>query len=506
MRGLQLGGGTDVEDLRAFALEEAAIADQPSIIETLYESFSEVDGLLAAFYAACQHGSRAALECLIRNRHGTDLSNEQYSEAFKGAVMNGQKEVVRYLLDQCPEKCVPGNLDELFVKSACKGYLEIVKYLDLEARKHMSYHTVRGKALSEACARGHWDVAEFLIHAGADVNAVVEMVRSGREDEWPKTALQASLKGILESGRSGLPGIGPLERSRTDRENAVIKQEAVIDLLLANGADVNLVAGWKRTPLHSAVLYCTEAMVRAMIDAGADIHANSSEEGTPLQRAASRESGSMPIVCALLEAGAEIMVEESVIGPSSPVLNTALSFFAVPPSKSHRQVAERFTQSLSVEEVLTSGPGAVIRLILQSKPQLHAKDTRFSHLLQMAAAAGDVDYVQLLVEKGADVNRPGHYYGSALSAAARFGHLSCVQLLIQAGAHVNIVKGRHGTPLQAGIIASHLEIVRTLVGHGADVSLSEPPHGTPMYTAERCGNPDIVKLLVDAGAETSYAD
>ncbi|RMJ22395.1 ankyrin repeat protein [Aspergillus sp. HF37] len=319
MHGLLLVKSTEALNLRAFALEVAAIADKPCIIETLYENFSEVDGVLPAFHAACQHDSRAALECLIRNHHGNDLSNEHYCDAFKGAVMNSQKEVVQYLLDQCPGKCIPGNLDELFVKSAHNGYLEVVKHPDPEVRNHESYHTVRGKALSEACARGHREVAEFLIHASADVNAVVKRVGSGDEHRWPRMALQEEAAGA-----------------------------------------------WK--------------------------------------------------------------------------------------------------------------------------------------------VSGKTDYVQFLVEKGVDVNRPGHYYGSALSTAARFGHLSCAQLLIEAGADANIVKGRHGTPLQAGIIASHLEIVRTFVRHGIDGNLSEPPHGPPMYTAEGYGNPAIVKLLVGAGAETSYGN
>jgi ankyrin repeat protein len=547
MRGLKLGKDTDIKKVRATALKEAAIADKPKIIESLYDSISEVDDddFLPAFHAACKNGSGAVLRCLVTNSCGKGLSNEHYCESFKAAVMNGQKEVVRYLLDQCPEKCIPGNRDELFVKYACKGYLEIVKHLDPEARNHVSYHSVRDQALSEACAGGHEDVVEFLIHAGAGVNALVQRTSSlsigdddgpdlygphkGCKHEWPRTALLASLQGIPESGHNGVPGTGSLKRFREDRDKVVAKREAVMGRLLANDADVNLVAGSNMTPLHSAALNCTEAMVRAMIDAGADIHSNAFEGATPLQCAASREVGSIPIVCALLEAGAEIMVEGSEGRPSSPILDAALSLFGLARSEdfeyslylpfpaslkilnsigSSSEAYEledgRFMQSESVEEVLTSGPGAVIRLLLQSRPELHANDTRFAVLLQMAAAAGYDGYVRLLIERGADLNYPGLYYGSALTAAARFGQSSCVQLLIQSGAEVNTLKGRHGTPLQAAVRSLHVEAVRILVGNGADPNMRQSPYGSPVQLATESGNSAIRELLVDPETKAEY--
>jgi ankyrin repeat protein len=45
--------------------------------------------------------------------------------------------------------------------------------------------------------------------------------------------------------------------------------------------------------------------------------------------------------------------------------------------------------------------------------------------------------VKLLLDKGADVNAQGGYYGNALQAASSDGHEAVVKLLLNKGADVN---------------------------------------------------------------------
>lgn len=545
-RGLQLVKDTEIKSLRAIALREAAIANKPSVIETLQGNDFEMHDLLAASRAAGEYGSKSALVCLIRHDHRKKIRDELHCNAFNGAVMHGHTGLVQYLLEQGPENCSPDILDKLFVDAARKGYLDILEQLSSWVQNLEIFPLAVNQALNEACAAGYKNAVEFLIHAGADVNISVAEVQypsavdehssawyisqPGCTHEWPRTALQACLQAIPERGRNDCP-VRP-KTFRKEKENIAMKQESVMDLLLVNGADINPAAGYGRTPLHSAVLNGTEKMARALIEAGADIHANTSEGGTPLQCAAWREVGSMPIVSALLEAGAEVTLEERENGASSPVLDAALTLFGLAPAEDLRslpysycnpvqkldlpglpyQVCDgRFILSESVEEVLDSGPGAVIRRLLELKPQLHAKDKRFSLLLQMAAAIGDDGYVQLLIERSVDVNHPGHYYGNALTAAAKLGHLTCVQLLVQADASINTIvdQDRDPSPLHAAIRGEHLDVVRFLVDHGADVNLRRPPGKyksslsllSPIQLAGRRSNTAIVNILADAGAE-----
>jgi ankyrin repeat protein len=57
--------------------------------------------------------------------------------------------------------------------------------------------------------------------------------------------------------------------------------------------------------------------------------------------------------------------------------------------------------------------------------------------------------MQLLLDKGADVNAQGGLYGNALYAASINGNLKVMQLLLDEGANINAQDGYYGNALQA---------------------------------------------------------
>jgi hypothetical protein len=71
------------------------------------------------------------------------------------------------------------------------------------------------------------------------------------------------------------------------------------------------------------------------------------------------------------------------------------------------------------------------------------------YALQAASRGGYVIFVQLLLEKGAEVNAQGGYWGNALQAASSGGHEAVVRLLLEKGADVNAQGGEWGNALQA---------------------------------------------------------
>jgi Ankyrin repeats (3 copies) len=105
--------------------------------------------------------------------------------------------------------------------------------------------------------------------------------------------------------------------------------------------------------------------------------------------------------------------------------------------------------------------------------------------VQSASAGGREKIVQMLLDRGADVNARGGLHGNALQAASHGGHEKIVQMLLDREADVDA----HGNALQAALAGGHEKAVQMLLDRGADVN------------AQRyCNAPE---MLLDRGADVN---
>ena len=150
--------------------------------------------------------------------------------------------------------------------------------------------------------------------------------------------------------------------------------------------------------------------------------------------------------------------------------------------------------------------------------------------LMKAAAAGDLERINALLDNGADVNAEIESQSTALEKAAEGGHLEAVKALVVRGANVNasvrwpaliwaasirqwdIVKflldkgaemhAEFGwSALMKAAEDDHREFVRALLDRGVPINPGEGPTAL-MYAAGR-GRLEMVKLLLEKGADVS---
>jgi ankyrin repeat protein len=123
--------------------------------------------------------------------------------------------------------------------------------------------------------------------------------------------------------------------------------------------------------------------------------------------------------------------------------------------------------------------------------------------LHKAAAAGDADTVELLVNAGIAVDVVGKDKGTALHKACQTGNVETVQRLLHLGAEVGCCSsdGRcalHHVALAAA--ANSTAIAQILLDAGASIDAKDKNGDTALQIAERANNAALVKMLLNSGA------
>lgn len=117
--------------------------------------------------------------------------------------------------------------------------------------------------------------------------------------------------------------------------------------------------------------------------------------------------------------------------------------------------------------------------------------------LEMAAEAGQLNTVQLLLDYGATPNPIGDEpFSSALISASTYDHVNVVRLLLEHGADPNFQDWEGQTALiwAAGHGCS-IEIIEALLAHGALTTTLDKQGATALDHAELSGDARIVALL-----------
>jgi ankyrin repeat protein len=256
-------------------------------------------------------------------------------------------------------------------------------------------------------------------------------------------------------------------------------REAVSALLDA-GADVKAQSRSGVTALH--VAWQDASVVRLLLDRGADVNAKTQLGATPLQ-VASSANGTEAVVSLLLEKGAEPDAAET--RGVTPLISAA-----------------------------TAGNTAAAKLLLEHGANANAyapgEGQKTATPLMGAAFNGDAELTRLLLARKADVNAVSpDNDGTVKNGPVVFGTLTAlhlavadasptvVKLLLDAGATVNRRDARGMTPLMWAVGSDRPEpqIVRMLLEHGADASIASKAGETVAHWAHKYNNPSVMPVL-----------
>lgn len=141
---------------------------------------------------------------------------------------------------------------------------------------------------------------------------------------------------------------------------------------------------------------------------------------------------------------------------------------------------------------------AALYLLGQERVQVEHRNARGESPLMMAALKGKPDLVRRLIERRAEVNKPGwtplHY------AATHPGEnsVAVVRLLLEHHAYIDAESPNRSTPLMMAAHYGHPRVVRLLLEEGADPLLKNEQGLSAIDFAHRANRADAVEAIAAA--------
>lgn len=395
---------------------------------------------------AVYKGDVAEVRRLIGAGADVALGNEYGATPMSLAAEVANTEVLELLLDAGADVESPNADGETALLLVARtGNVDAAKLLlehgaAVDARESWGGQT----PLMWASARRHPEMIELLIVSGAAVDArstVRDYQRHVQAEGRPKS---------LDTG-----GFTPLLYAA--RENCI----ACVEVLLEQGADIDLPDPDGVTPLHVAIMNANWDLAKRLIDAGADVNQWDIYGEAPLYTTVGQRSRTD---------GGRASIDPPNATDGMTILRTLLERGANP------------NMQLFFRPANVRGP----------------TNTRGSTPLIRAANNNDREVVELLLEHGADAtvymaDRQTPIHAVLAGRASEKDALELIGILHDAGTDVNVValvvhmeEVRGGSALHYATRKRYKDVMRLLASYGIDMNLKDQDGLTALdYTQSR---------------------
>lgn len=143
----------------------------------------------------------------------------------------------------------------------------------------------------------------------------------------------------------------------------------------------------------------------------------------------------------------------------------------------------------------------IVKFLLETGADVNSEEKKSRKTpLHAAACKGNTEVCELLLEKGAEINRKDYGGDTPLSLALDDNRHEAALFLLDKGADGNTVNLNRWTPLHLAIYGRDQDIASRLINLGVDINPANDQGWTPLCLALRYGQPDIARLLIEKGA------
>lgn len=470
------------------------------------QDFSPVICYASALQAAAVHGSKSITKTLISDGARIGLVAGYYGSALQAACYKGHQELVEFLITEC----------------------------NADPNSQGGYH---GNALQAAAASGMLKIVGRLLEAGA-----CETVSGGHYGSVIMAAVDFGSKEIIEcllvhtadptflvNMESQMYGT-PLQRA------ANINRMDIVDLLIANDADINALGGAgsqkerknATSPLAIAAWNANNKVVSILCGLRAEAELLYEANDFHLLHQAAI-CGMLDLVIYCLDAGCDPDIGTDK-GPRYHDFQGHLTPLSFASAEGHLEVVQVLlkrgariqfpqTQVTSLHLAASRGNRHVIEVLIDEHRNLHSDNSQDTldfvnrrvegssrTALMEAVDATAHDAVSLLLDNGASFVRKFNGVGP-LHMAAWSGNHRIIEMLLEhlkrlGGSELHDqVNGRNKwgkTPLTDAAHQNRSRVFEILLQHGADSTVKDIDDNSLLHYIAWRNHHEIAKLLLDA--------
>ena len=445
-----------------------------STIELLLARDAEVNTISRSdgwtpLHCACSNGSKQCVKKLLAHGANTTIKNYLEDTPLDVAITKNHSAVIDLLIEHSKEQgqgeiITTIDKQKCLRKAARDGKINSVQKFLKDATVDVNGKGGWGgwTALHWACNDGHYDIVELLLDHGAEATS---------------------------STKRGTPLMVSCRHGR----------HSITKLLIARGADVNgpPVDDDGRTPLHFACSEGHRRCVEELLAHGANTTIKDKGAFTPLDVAIQKKHRS---IIDLLTNHDKEKKHSAIMLPDDKQeqeLENAAHDFRIKDVLKKQENEGTLTKKKQLDFCFAAQSGEIedVKEYLRDATTIdvNKKDHDEWTALHKACCNGHSDIVEVLLDRGADIEEITSCSTTPLKMACIKGHTSITKLLLDHGAEVNAVNASGFTALHNACERGHIECVEKLLVSGADVNIKNKDGYTPLDVAkeEKC----IIRLI-----------